>query len=282
MNLTDRIYLALHIGLTLLLCARHEYLARWPYLVAWNLAAMAAILLLARGQRKSAAWEFAHDFLPGFVFFTTVFEEVALLCLTVRGQWQNQHLVALESTLFAVPPLVWLHRSVPGWGVELLQFGYFAFYPIYPVVGLLFWSWRKKPGWQNAFRDMTDALSIGYLICYAVFIALPTQSPRHAGNIVPAGQTGPFGWLIGLIQSSGGVHGNAFPSAHIMLAFVVLVFAIRYWRRVAPWLMVINVLMCLGAVYDGYHYTVDVIAGALLGTVVAAAYLKCATGDRAT
>jgi membrane-associated phospholipid phosphatase len=281
MNLTDRIYLAVHIGLTLLVCARHQYFPRWPYLVTWNLAAMAAIFLLARRQQKSTAWEFAHDFLPGFVFFTTVFEEVAFLCLTVRGQWQNQHLVALESTLFALQPLVWLHRSVPGWAVELLQFGYFAFYPIYPVVGLIFWSWRKKPDLHSAFRDMTDALSVGYLICYVVFIAWPTQSPRHAGNIVPAGQTGPFAWLIGLIQSTGGVQGNAFPSAHIMLAFVVLAFAARYWPKAAPWLMAINLLMCLGAVYDGYHYTVDVIAGALLGMIVAAAFLRHGASEQA-
>ena len=278
MNLTDRIYLAVHAGLTLLVCIRHEYVARWPYFVAWNLIAMVAIVLLARMRQTSVAWEFAHDFLPGLIFFTSVFEEVALLCLTMVGHWQNQRLLALEAALFPLPPSLWLRQHVPSWGVELLQFGYFAFYPMYPVVGLLFWSWRHRAGFQRAFRDMTDAVSIGYVICYVTFIAWPTQSPRHAGSVVPAAHTGPFSWLVGLIQSKGGVHCNAFPSAHIMLAFVLQVFTARYWRKAAPWLLVINLLMCLGAVYDGYHYAVDVMAGSLVGLVVATAYLACIRG----
>jgi membrane-associated phospholipid phosphatase len=45
----------------------------------------------------------------------------------------------------------------------------------------------------------------------------------------------------------------------------VLVFACRYLPRVAPWLLFPVLLMCAGAVYDGYHYATDVAAGAALG-----------------
>jgi membrane-associated phospholipid phosphatase len=281
MNLTDRIYLAVHAGLTVLVCVRYEQVNRWPWYVAWNLAAMGTILMLARMRNRNTIWECAHDFLPGFVFFTTVFEEVSFLCRTVVGQWQNQQLSSWDAALFSMPAALWLRQHLPGWSAGLFDLGYFAFYPMYLVVGLVFWSWRKYPGYERAFRDMTDALSIGYTICYATFIAWPTQSPRHAGIVAPV-STGVFGWLIGVIQRNGGVHGNAFPSAHIMLAFVVLIFAWQYWRRAAPWLLAINVLMCLGAIYDGYHYAVDVMAGAVLGTVVGIAYLKCATSERAS
>ena len=50
-----------------------------------------------------------------------------------------------------------------------------------------------------------------------------------------------------------------------MLAFTVLVFVVRYFPRYAPWLLLGVLLMCAGAVYDGYHYAVDVIAGAVSG-----------------
>jgi len=69
------------------------------------------------------------------------------------------------------------------------------------------------------------------------------------------------------------VHGNAFPSAHIMLAFTVLVFVFRYFPRLAPWLLLCVLLMCLGAVYDGYHYSIDVMAGALLGLAAGALFV---------
>jgi undecaprenyl-diphosphatase len=82
------------------------------------------------------------------------------------------------------------------------------------------------------------------------------------------GQGGPFQSLVRLIQNHAGVHGNAFPSAHIMLAFVVLVFAYRFLPRLAPWLLFPILLMCVGAVYDGYHYASDVLVGALMGIVL--------------
>jgi len=42
-------------------------------------------------------------------------------------------------------------------------------------------------------------------------------------------------------------------------------YAYRFLPRVAPWLLVSVLLMCVGAVYDGYHYASDVIVGAVLG-----------------
>ena len=273
MNLTDRIYLALHLALTVLVAARYDRVPHWPLYILWNAVAIAAILFFARKQNAGVAWEFAHDWLPAAVLFTSVFEEASFLSLALVGHWQSQHLIAFESWLFAVSPAAWLHRHVPSWAVEFLEFGYFAFYPMYPIVGLNFWFRRRRPAYARAFRSFTDALSVGYLLCYATYILWPTQSPRHAQGLVSPHGHGPFHWLVGLIQGSAGVHGNAFPSGHIMLAFVTLIFVWRYLPRATPWLLIINVLMCLGAVYDGYHYASDALAGALLGLAVGMAFL---------
>jgi membrane-associated phospholipid phosphatase len=58
-----------------------------------------------------------------------------------------------------------------------------------------------------------------------------------------------------------------------MLASVVMVFSFRYLPRLAPGLLFCVVLMGFGAVYDGYHYALDVFAGGLLGIVVGAAFV---------
>ena len=275
MNLTNRIYVAVHVALTVLVCARHERVEHWPRYVAWNLCAIAVIFLLARKQRDGQAWEFAHDWLPVF-FFTSVFEEVSFLSLSIRGGWQNMHLVAFESLLFAVPPTLWLHEHISSWLVEFLEFGYFAFYPLYPVFGGMFWAWRNRPRFAGAFRKLTDALSIAYVFCYGTYLLFPTQSPANRLGVqqIASAHGGPFQAMVRLIQSHGGVHGNAFPSSHIMLAFVVLVFAWRFLPRVAPWVLAPILLMCVGAVYDGYHYASDVVAGALIGTVVALVFVR--------
>ena len=98
MNLTDRIYLAVHFALTVLVCMRYQHVEHWPWYVLWNLCATVVILLFARKQGDGLGWEFAHDWLPA-IFFITVFEEVSFLSLSLRGGWQNAHLIAFESLL---------------------------------------------------------------------------------------------------------------------------------------------------------------------------------------
>lgn len=282
MNLTDRLYLAVHLALGLLVCVRHEQVSRWPLYLTWNLASAGIILLLAHKHNSGKAWRFAHDWLPA-ILFITVFEEVSLLSLVIRGDWQNEHIIALESRLFGVSPMGWLRSRVRAWIVEFLQFGYFAFYPLYPVIAGVFWAWRERPPYRGAFRRLTDTLSVGYVICYSVYLLFPTQSPANRVGLQQIGSThgGVFERAVSDIQNHAGVHGNAFPSAHIMLAFVVLMFAFRYLPRVAPWLLFPVLLMCVGAVYDGYHYTSDVVAGAVIGIVLGVMGSRIAITDDA-
>jgi membrane-associated phospholipid phosphatase len=275
MNLSDRIYLAVHLALTVLVCARYPRVPHWPWYLTWNALAIASIVILARQQREGRLWEFVHDWLPAF-FFITVFEEVSFLSLALRGEWQNPQLLSLQSVLLAVPPVPpaeWLLRYSSLWFTELLDFGYFTFYPLYPAVAIALWIRRHRPLYVKGFRRMTDAISAGLAVCYATYNLFPTRSPSHnAGlnTITPAAlrPSGPFHFLVHFIQGGAGVHGNAFPSAHIMLAFAVLLFVFRYFPRAALWVLLCNLLMCTGAVYDGYHYPIDVLAGALLGVLV--------------
>jgi membrane-associated phospholipid phosphatase len=169
-----------------------------------------------------------------------------------------------------------MHAHAAVWLVQFLEFGYFAFYLLYPMVGGVFWAWRERQSFANAFRNLTDALSVGYLICYGTYLLFPTRSPANLLGVqqFKDAPTGLFGDLVGLIQNHAGVHGNAFPSAHIMLAFVILVFAYRFLPRIAPSLLFPILLMCVGAVYDGYHYSSDVIVGAALGLAVGLAFSR--------
>lgn len=275
MNLTDRIYVAVHLVLTVVVCVRHERVEHWPGYVAWNLCAIAAIVVLARKQADGRGWKFAHDWLPALLFLTA-FEEVSFLSLALRDGWQNQRVIAFESRLFPASPMEWMHLHASDWLVEFLEFGYFAFYPLYPVVGGALWAWRERPAFAGAFRGLTDALSVGYVICYATYLLLPIRSPANLAGVQQIGSAHPglFQHLVRGVQNHAGVHGNAFPSSHIMLAFVVLIFAYRYLPRVAPWLLLPILLMCVAAIYDGYHYASDVAVGATLGMVVALVFLR--------
>ena len=66
------------------------------------------------------------------------------------------------------------------------------------------------------------------------------------------------------------MHGNAFPSAHVAGALPPLIFAWRHAPRLGAVVTLLVALMGLGAVYDGYHYASDVVAGVAVGAAAAA------------
>ena len=113
------------------------------------------------------------------------------------------------------PPLV----------AELFQVGYLSYFLLLVIVAGVF----RRRGREAPFRGVIAASVLAYLFCYVVFLAWPMEGPvhtlRHLAGPPPAG--GPFHALVLLVQRAG-VHGNAFPSAHVAGALPPLVFAWRY------------------------------------------------------
>ena len=72
MNLTNRIFVAVHVALTVLVCVRYQRVEHWPWYLLWNVGAIAVILLLARKQRDGPGWEFLHDWMPAMFFVTRI------------------------------------------------------------------------------------------------------------------------------------------------------------------------------------------------------------------
>ena len=74
---------------------------------------------------------------------------------------------------------------------------------------------------------------------------------------------------INLLVGCGG--GKAMPSSHAANAFgQAILFALLY-ARVRWWLVGVATLIALSRVFVGVHYPADIMAGALLGTLVALA-----------
>ncbi len=263
-NASDKAFVGVHAIMSLLLLLGRTEVAHLPGLLAYNGVAVAAVIVLVHLQGRGKGWAFAHDWLPS-IFFITVFEELALLSLSIRAGWHDALVARWDAHLPPISPT----SASPG-VTELLAFGYAAFYPLYPVVAGLFWAWRKRARYRMAFREVTDAITFGYLPCYAVYVLLPTRSPLNIAARVPVETAGGvFHPMMAGLQHSGGVHGNAFPSGHIMLSFAVLIVVWKYAPRLAPALIAINLLMMSGAVYFGYHWEADVLVGAPIGALSA-------------
>ena len=262
LNLIDRLYLL--------------YLAVLAALAAWcsHAATMLTILhvtiglliwILAANQDRSPVVRFLHDWYP-LAMFIFSFEEVARFSLAVVPHWQDFHVMSFEQHVFSVLPNLLALRIYSRPFSELMAFGYFSYYPLFPAVsGMLYTRKDKQP-----FRNLVLESVLMYLIVFAVYIGFPTEGPRHALAGFQAPPTGWFfGWLVQFIQAGAGVHGNALPSSHVGLAFLCALSAQRVLPRVAPFIWVSLCLICAGAVYYGYHYISDVLAGVVVALTAA-------------
>lgn len=263
-NLTDRIYVFSLVIITPWLLVSQRVENRW-WLAGINFACLGVIRALQLWAKRSPIGQFLHDWYP-LGMFIICFEEVSRLSFLARDRWQDQYLLTFESRLFSVPPTVWLGQHGSWLLKEVLEIGYFSYFVLLMIVGGVLYAREDK----RPFRQVMDATVLAYMVCYVVFILLPMEGPAHTLAVqqnFPLPGAGPFHWIVQTIQSNAGVHGNAFPSVHVAGGVVSLFFAWKYAPKLGLALTPLVFLLCIGAVYDRYHYVSDVIAGIVVGVL---------------
>jgi membrane-associated phospholipid phosphatase len=61
---------------------------------------------------------------------------------------------------------------------------------------------------------------------------------------------------------------DAFPSGHTEMTILTMIYAWKFSKKYFSVLMIIGTSMIISTVFLRYHYVIDVIAGALLASVV--------------
>ena len=260
---TDRLYLGYFSGLTVAIVVLSHRVHGWEAYVALHAMLMALILALGALSRRLPH---AHAWYP-LLLPIIAFPEAAQLRDLFVDEWRDGHLLAIEAAIFPEPPTVWLSRFSSTVFSEILQGGYLSYFLFLPIVaGVLYLRDDKAP-----FHGVMAAVVLGYLTCYAIFLVFPTEGPAYTLRHLHTDPlpNGPLRSLVAFVQKAG-THGNAFPSAHAVGAVVPLIYARRYVPKVVPWLAALLLLMCVGAIYDRYHYASDMIGGVIIGMAAAA------------
>jgi membrane-associated phospholipid phosphatase len=148
---------------------------------------------------------------------------------------------------------------------DLLHLGYLLYYPIVYVPPLVLYLSDRRDG----FEQTVFAVMLTYVVCFSIFVMFPVEGPRYAWGPSPNVPVGALRPMALAILERGSSRGTAFPSSHAAVATVQAVLALRLQPRLGIVVAVATALLMLGAVYGGFHYAVDVIAGAVVGTVLA-------------
>jgi membrane-associated phospholipid phosphatase len=253
-----------YLVVTLPLFWRTTLSTRDTILAAAHVAAIACVwwVMRARGRRALADW------LP-LMLVPVLYAE--LPSLMGEPVYADPLVRAWELALFGTQPAQTLAGSAPSVLLsELLHLGYLLYYPIVYVPPLMLYL----AGRSEELRRTVLAVMLTYALCFLVFVFFPVEGPRYAWDPPSGIPRGPLRSLAVTILERGSSRGTAFPSSHAAVAVAQAILALRYQRRLGVAVAVVALLLVLGAVYGGFHYAVDVLAGAALGAIVALGVIR--------
>lgn len=182
------------------------------------------------------------------------------------GQGYHDDVVQVwDAALFGGQPSVLWSTTAPWlWLSEPLHAAYLTYYPLIYLPFAILYRARRSEDFHGGARVVMGT----FLTCYVGFILFPVQGPRYLLSPPDALPVGPMRGLSLLVLETGSSRGAAFPSAHVALATAQALLAHRafgpFWGRA---LGVIALALAAGAVYGGFHYVSDVVAGGVVGAL---------------
>lgn len=274
-NLLPCLYLAIH---SLFVLIGPQGIRSKALLLLANLMISMGFLFLAYGpwsgpagpalryQRMLVLWSPVI-----FFWWAYLWASHTLTAIHAEGTNFDRALIAWEERLFRQPSLHWARRG-NRWVSELLHVGYFSYYSYTLIIGISL----HLSGRIQEFQAATGAVMFSYMIAYTLFALVPVFGPRwslvDAGLLAPSEQRVPGLWFTKLTHRllfDGPAHkGGAMPSSHTSTA---VIFA--YWCFQIGGLTggvmgtAAAASMAAGAIYGRYHFTLDILAGALIGVL---------------
>jgi membrane-associated phospholipid phosphatase len=181
-------------------------------------------------------------------------------------QLLDSRVMEWERALFgSQPALEWAARWPSPMVSEVLHLAYLSYYPIiFSVPVSLYIASRRVE-----FSDTVFVLMLTFATCFLSYVVFPVAGPRYLWA-APSNTSGPIRSVVLWLLESRSSRGTAFPSSHVAVAVAQSLLAVRYFGAMGAVIGLLTVGLALGAVYGGFHYAVDVLAGALLGATTSA------------
>ncbi|NPE30389.1 phosphatase PAP2 family protein [Methanococcoides sp. SA1] len=153
---------------------------------------------------------------------------------------------------------------------QVIHFSYFSYYGILilPAFFLMLKERKNRHHWQDYrfTRKLIFALTFTMLLSYVIFIIFPVKGPvEYHSTLFP----GPKGMVavMDFLYANGDSDGGAFPSSHVAVSFVILIFVFRHFKEIRWYLLPFFLGLVIGTVYCSYHYMIDSVAGLIMGGI---------------
>jgi membrane-associated phospholipid phosphatase len=173
-------------------------------------------------------------------------------------------LYRLDAWLMGTEPARCLQSLQRPFLSDLLQLSYCSYFVIIFSSCLILFHQPQRRAFSNLRMAIVSILYGTYLS----FMLLPAHGPRFVYREYFRLSGGWITQTVNTFISSAAFCGGAFPSGHAAVSLTVCALLYRYERRWFPVFAAITALLLASTVYGGYHYIVDLAAGAIFGAAV--------------
>ncbi|MBN2226782.1 MAG: phosphatase PAP2 family protein [candidate division Zixibacteria bacterium] len=207
------------------------------------------------------------------LFFLYFYRQTGGLIHLFFPGFLDYHLTTFEKSILGINFTLWIDQNLVNvWLNEIITFCYVLYYPMIPT--FLFFLFAKKR--YDLIASSLVAICITFFISYSLFFLYPIEGPRYFfadqySSTLPGFVFRP---LVEYIMANSAVHGGCMPSSHVAVALVMLIFCLKYYRRIGILMTPIVFGLALGTFYGRFHYVSDVVVGAAIGAIVTALTLK--------
>lgn len=261
----DRIMIAYLAAIGVLVAWFRDRVPGAGEILTWHAVGIAVLVGAARWPDRSGALRWFRRLYP-ILYIAACYREMSLLIRSLRGIDYDAAMAHWDIVLCGERPAILLSAIQTPWLTETLQIIYSLFLPAV-VIGAVLLARRKQ--WDE-LRYYTFLITLGFLVSYVGYLLVPVRGPRF--HLPP--ETPPLQglWFYDKLRSGldwlESAHYDCFPSGHVQLTMMA------GWlnRKQFPVLFLIffpyTLAVAFATVYLQYHYTIDVIAGALVAVVL--------------
>lgn len=213
-----------------------------------------------------------------FVALLLVYESFRGLAHHLNTHVNYLWMPGVDSWLFGTLPTTWLQHHWWHGHVQWYDFAFYIFYMLHFILplglALLVWKLRESYYWQYVANYVS--LSFAGFLTYLIFPAAPPWMASDKGLIEPIVRVSSSVWFALGIHDFPSVYNKiapnpvaAVPSLHAGYAtlFVLTVYRL-FGRRWALAASIYPLMIYLGTVYQGEHYAIDAILGALYAIIL--------------
>ncbi|HEX8536633.1 MAG TPA: phosphatase PAP2 family protein [Cystobacter sp.] len=189
------------------------------------------------------------------------------LVTAVTPGLQDAQLATLDQRLFGAQVSVVLGQLSPPWLTEFLLFCYYGYFLWPLVLGVTLYFAGKR----EAFDEYLLALSLFFAFNFVLYSLVPAIGPRYfLYGAFPETLQGV--WFTPYLESAmrqPGFAKDCFPSGHTGATLVVLVYALRFERRVFRVMLLPGLGLIAATLVGRFHYATDLMCAVplLLGVV---------------